>query len=252
MKFMKYLNAPDDTPPTPKQGYKRCSACQLEKPISDFVRTASLSQSRAWTKHFSSQKRLRYESKVCNACHRARSNTPNNLTPEVYRKRLVNEGVHPAKIQALVDARKVRGSRIRAEKTKSAKLARALPQLQPLLADIRLTENKLKNKLTHLRRLNLADSMAGRFCAQYAFMVDDIKRLLRAKAKTGARLPDRWQALITDTKAGELRTAYRLIPAEHNQRFALFMLALPESLRGTGDTGNENLYQHQHEDSASR
>jgi len=236
MKFMKYLNAPDDTPPTPKQGYKRCSVCQRECPLFDFVRTASLSQSRAWTKHLSSQKRLRYESKVCNACHRARSNNPNNLAPEAYRKRLVNAGIHPMKIKALVDARKVRGSIKRREKTESAKLARALPQLQPLLADIRLTENKLRNKLIHLRRLNLADSMAGRFCAQYAFMVDDIKRLLRAKAKTGAKLPDDWRALVPESAAMSLWDAYRRIPAEHNQRFAVFMLALPKSVGDTSHT----------------
>ncbi len=235
MKFNRFLDPIHTQPPSSNPDHKRCSACQLEKPIRDFVRTASLPQSRAWLKNPASQKRLRYEGKICNACHNAKHHSPRDLQPEAYRKRLVNEGVHPAKIDALVKARRQRGSKTRAEKTKTARLARALPKLALLLADLRLTENKLKNKRTHLRRIDLADSPAGVFCAQYAFMLDAVKARLRGRAKTGARLPDRWQGLITNAEAGELRDAYQQIPTEYNQRFAQLMLALPDA-KIVGDT----------------
>lgn len=229
LKFLKYLNDDSELPTKPKQGFKRCSACKIECPLSDFVRKATLLQSRSWTKNEKAMKRLEYESRICNTCHSKKRLRAPDLSPEAYRKRLVNEGVNPIKIEARVNARRMRGAIQRKEKTKRTLLKNAMPELRPLLSEITDIENKLANKLLHLRRTGRGESESAVFCAKYGILFADVKQQLKLKAKAGQKIPSSWHTLIPDRFVVDLWDLFRAIPAEHKQRFAPFMSFIPRT-----------------------
>jgi hypothetical protein len=227
MKFMKYLDALNNDAPKPKQGYKRCPACKRECPLSDFTRRATILQSRAWTKNPTSQKRLTYEGKHCNDCHNARRRKSVDISPEVYRKRLVTQGLNPLKIEERVNARRIRGAVNRTEKTLRTRLKNAAPELVPLLESMRDVEKRISNKLIHFRRTNKQDQAGTLFCARYMVMLDSVKQLLKLKAKTGAKLPAAWHELIAERFHSELWDLFKAVPAEHTQRLAPFLYHIP-------------------------
>lgn len=229
MKFMKYLLDDTESTPAPKQGYKLCSKCKSERPLSDFIRNATLRQSRAWIKNPTAQKRLKYESKMCNECHNTHRLRAIDMNPEAYRKRLVSTGLNPLKIEARVNARRVWGAVRRMEKTANTKLRNAMPELKPLLQDMAAIENKLVNKLTHLRRSNQGESPSAIFCARYCILFDSVKQQLKLKAKAGQKIPADWHELIADRFKVDLWKLFREIPAEHKQRFAPFMKHIPRT-----------------------
>jgi len=229
MKFMKYLNALNDDAPKPKQGYKRSPACKHECPLSDFVRRATILQSRAWTKNPNSQKRLTYEGKQCNACHRAARLKSIDLSPEVYRKRLVNQGLNPLKIEERVNARRMRGEVSRKEKTLRTHLKNAAPELVPLLESMRDVERRISNKLTHFRRTNQHEQAGAMFCARYMVMLESVKQLLKLKAKAGAKLPNAWHELIDQRFHSDLWDLFKAVPDKQTQRLAPFMQHIPRS-----------------------
>jgi len=162
LKFMRFLDGVNEPAPPPKQGHKRCSECHNECPLSDFVRRATLSQSKAWTKNPHAKKRLSYEGKTCNACHNAHRLNSMDMSPEAYRKRLINEGLNPLKVEARVEARRIRGIVNRKNKSAKTRLNNLMPELQPMFDEIDALENKLANKMVHLKRTNEGESEIGR------------------------------------------------------------------------------------------
>jgi len=79
-------------PDKPDSAY--CKSCSTIKPIADFTRRATLSESRNWTKKPNLKRAVTYEGKLCNNCHRRRK--PSELSPRrIKEKRMVNEGKNP-------------------------------------------------------------------------------------------------------------------------------------------------------------
>jgi len=224
MKFYKYLEDGLDFPPKPEQGYMRCSECKKESPLSDFTRRASLAQTRHWLKNPKAQKCLTYVGKTCNECYaKHRDNARSTMTPEVLRKRLVNQGLHPLKIAARVDALRMRGAMERARKTASTRLKNTMPELKGYFTEIDPILNSLKNKLLHLRRCREGQSPSAVFCGQCIVMLETVKDSLRERAKRGAKLPDDWHEVIDPRFKKTLPELFIKVSSEHKQRFAPFM-----------------------------
>lgn len=229
MKLFKYLEAGLDFPPKPEQGYMRCSTCKKESPLSDFTRRASLSQTKHWLKNPNAKKCLVYTGKVCNACYsKQKEQARANLTPEVLRKRLVNQGLHPLKIAARVDALRLKGAMERTRKTASTKLKNTMPELKAIYADIDLILNRLKNKLLHLRRCREGQSDGAIFCGQCIVMLETVKDSLRDRAKRGAKLPEDWHEVIDPRFRKTLPELFVQVSKEHKQRFAPFLVHVRE------------------------
>jgi hypothetical protein len=131
-------------PDKPDSAY--CSSCSTIKPIADFKRRATLSESRNWTKNPNLKRAITYEGKLCNNCHRRRK--PSELSPEELRKRMVNEGANPLKIQAQVEAHYAKGKESRRQKQTKARAERYEAQYNAMLKD---TAEKLRKTSEHLR-----------------------------------------------------------------------------------------------------
>jgi hypothetical protein len=69
-------------PDKPDSAY--CKSCHTIKPIADFTRRATLSESRNWTKKPNLKRAITYEGKLCNGCQKRRK--PSDLSPEELRK----------------------------------------------------------------------------------------------------------------------------------------------------------------------
>jgi hypothetical protein len=123
-----------------------CSGCHTLKPIADFTRRATLSESRNWTKNPELKRPILYEGKLCNGCQKRRK--PSDLSPEELRKRLVNEGANPLKIQAKVEAHYAKGKASRKQKQTKARAERYEAQYQAMLKD---TAEQLRKTSEHLR-----------------------------------------------------------------------------------------------------
>ena len=135
-----YIRYPDK----PDGAY--CSGCHTLKPIADFTRRATLSESRNWTKNPELKRPILYEGKLCNGCQKRRK--PSDLSPEELRKRLVNEGANPLKIQAKVEAHYAKGKASRKQKQTKARAERYEAQYQAMLKD---TAEQLRKTSEHLR-----------------------------------------------------------------------------------------------------
>jgi vacuolar-type H+-ATPase subunit I/STV1 len=131
-------------PDKPDSAY--CSGCHTLKQIADFKRRATLSEARNWTKNPELKRPILYEGKLCNACHRRRK--PSELSPEELRKRLVNEGANPLKIQAQVEAHYAKGKASRRQKQTKARAQKYEAQYNAMLKD---TAEQLRKTSEHLR-----------------------------------------------------------------------------------------------------
>lgn len=123
-----------------------CSGCSTIKPIADFKRRATLSESRNWTKNPDLKRAITYEGKLCNDCHRRRK--PSELSPEELRKRMVNEGKNPLIVQAKVKAHYAKGKESRRQKQTKARAERYEAQYTAMLKD---TAEQLRKTSEHLR-----------------------------------------------------------------------------------------------------
>jgi hypothetical protein len=123
-----------------------CKSCHTIKPIADFTRRATLSQARAWLKKKHLKQTHEYIGKLCNGCQKRRK--PSDLSPEELRKRLVNEGANPLKIQAKVEAHYAKGKASRKQKQAKARAERYEAQYQAMLKD---TAEQLRKTSEHLR-----------------------------------------------------------------------------------------------------
>jgi hypothetical protein len=229
MKFMKYLNDLDNDAPEPKQGYKRCSECGNECPLSDFKRRATILQTRAWTKNPTAKKRLEYEGRTCNACHSTHRLKATDISPEVYRKKLVNQGLNPLKVQARVETRRLWGVINRKKKSSKTLLKNALPEIQPMIDEIRAIEKKLTNKMLHFKRIEQSEAEGSVFCARYMIMLESVRQQLKLKAMAKQKLPQDWHELIADRFTTTIWEMFRAVPAQHKQRLAPFMQHIPRT-----------------------
>lgn len=98
-----------------------CPVCNTEKERKDFKRLASLAQTKSWLKNPLASKRITYIGKECNQCHKQVKRKQNQLTPAELRKRLINEGANPLKIEVTLAKRKAQGV-----KKKSAVMSRTM------------------------------------------------------------------------------------------------------------------------------
>ena len=129
-----------------------CSGCHTLKQIADFKRRATLSESRNWTKNPALKRAITYEGKLCNACHRRRK--PSDLSPEELRKRLVNEGANPLKIQAQVEAHYAKGKESRRQKQTKARAEHYEAQYNAMLKDTAEQLRKISEHLRYVKRTN--------------------------------------------------------------------------------------------------
>lgn len=148
-----------------------CSGCHTLKQIADFKRRATLSESRNWTKNPDLKRAITYEGKLCNACHRRRK--PSELSPEELRKRLVNEGANPLKIQAQVEAHYAKGKESRRQKQTQARAERYEAQYNAMLKDIAEQLRKTSEHLRYARRSSKPDD--------YIESLEEIVRKLRTQ-----------------------------------------------------------------------
>jgi len=132
-----------------------CSACHTLKPIADFKRRATLSESRNWTKNPNLKRPIEYEGKHCNDCHRRRK--PSELSPEELRRRLRSEERNPLKIQAAVEQRYAKGKASRKQKQVKAKQEKYAEQYNTLLTEL---ANKIRIQSEHIRYLRRANKNA--------------------------------------------------------------------------------------------
>lgn len=123
-----------------------CSNCHVTKPIANFKRRATLSESRNWTKKPHLKRPIEYTSKVCNDCHRRRK--PSELSPEELRRRLRSEERNPLKIQAAVEQRYAKGKASRKQKQVKAKQEKYAEQYAALLTEL---ANKIRIQSEHIR-----------------------------------------------------------------------------------------------------
>ena len=137
-------------PDKPDSAY--CSGCNTIKPIADFKRRATLSQSRNWTKNPNLKRALEYDGKLCNACHQRRK--PSDLSPEELRKRMVNEGKNPLIVQGKVEAHYAKGKASRKQKQTKARAERYAEQYQAMLKDIATKLRKTSEHLRYVKRSN--------------------------------------------------------------------------------------------------
>jgi hypothetical protein len=144
-----YIRYPDK----PDGAY--CSGCHTLKPIADFKRRATLSESRNWTKNPELKRPITYEGKLCTGCQKRRK--PSDLSPEELRKRLVNEGANPLKIQAQVEAHYAKGKASRKQKQTKARAERYEAQYQAMLKDIAEQLRKTSEHLRYARRSSKPD-----------------------------------------------------------------------------------------------
>ena len=144
-----YIRYPDK----PDGAY--CSGCHTLKPIADFKRRATLSQARAWLKKKHLKQTHEYIGKLCNGCQKRRK--PSDLSPEELRKRLVNEGANPLKIQAQVEAHYAKGKASRKQKQTKARAERYEAQYQAMLKDIAEQLRKTSEHLRYARRSSKPD-----------------------------------------------------------------------------------------------
>jgi hypothetical protein len=144
-----YIRYPDK----PDSAY--CKSCHTIKPIADFTRRATLSESRNWTKKPNLKRAITYEGKLCNGCQKRRK--PSDLSPEELRKRLVNEGANPLKIQAKVEAHYAKGKASRKQKQAKARAERYEAQYNAMLKDIAEQLRKTSEHLRYARRSSKPD-----------------------------------------------------------------------------------------------
>ena len=129
-----------------------CSNCHVTKPIADFKRRATLSESRNWTKNPNLKRPIEYTSKVCNDCHRRRK--PSELSPEELRRRLRSEERNPLKIQAAVEQRYAKGKASRKQKQVKAKQEKYAEQYAALLTELAEKLRKTSEHLRYVKRSN--------------------------------------------------------------------------------------------------
>lgn len=101
-----------------------CLTCNTAKPRKDFKRNATLAQTKAWLRNPLATKRMTYIGKECNQCHKLSSRKQSDITPAEIKRRLINEGVNPLKIEATLAKRKARTAKKKSIVARRTMLAR--------------------------------------------------------------------------------------------------------------------------------
>jgi hypothetical protein len=147
-----------------------CSNCHVTKPIAEFKRRATLSESRNWTKNPNLKRPIEYEGKHCNDCHRRRK--PSELSPEELRRRLRSEEKNPLKIQAAVEKRYAKGKASRKQKQTQARAERYAEKYAQLSTTL---ANQIRTASEHLRYARKANKNAE-YIEHQELVLADLRR----------------------------------------------------------------------------
>ena len=204
-----------------------CTRCNTELERSEFKRLATLAQSRAWTKNPLATKRITYIGKICNACHKQLSRKPSDLTPEEFRKRMINEGKDPDEIEYLHKNRIAKGKR--KMHANALKLLRSQREdlfppvietintlVRQVMAKLRYLKTTQQDKTVYERDAALAIGYAE-ICLGQALKA---RSRIRLRKRSGGKPPARWQELMTEADHAERAKFYALLSGGYKDRFA--------------------------------
>lgn len=186
-----------------------CPKCGEVKPTKDFIRRATLSQTRSWLRNPNARQRLQYVGKVCNDCSKQVKRNSRELTPAEYERRLINEGKHRIVIDELVKARVKHGkTKLRAGALRALKIQRK-PLFAPMVVEVQRLRQKVQQRQSYSRAKGDAPNADfDRFvmlCMAYCKFVMNNLRVLRTSARVP---PSCWQKLITTKEQAALTTAF--------------------------------------------
>ena len=204
-----------------------CTQCNTPKDRAEFKRLATLAQSRAWIKNPLATKRITYIGKICNACHKQTARKPTELTPEEYRKRMINEGKAQDEIDYLHRNRIAKGKR--KMQTNAVKMLRKRREdlFPPVIETINTLVRQSMGKLRYLKSTQQGKEVFDRdvaiaigfaeICLGQAMKARD---RIRLRKKTGGAPPARWQELMTEADHAERAKVYALLSGDYKDRFA--------------------------------
>lgn len=190
----------------------QCIACLQVKPRADFTRLATLAQTRAWLRNPTAKSRTPFVSTVCNSCSKQVKRNSGDMSPSEYKKRLVNEGVHPLIIDELVKSRIKRGkSKLKAGALRALKIQRK-HLYEPHVADIQNLRRKVRQRVRYSATRNFENNAEFKhftqMCESYCQFVMDKLRNRRSAARTP---PSCWQELISTTARTEIDGAFEAL-----------------------------------------
>jgi hypothetical protein len=185
-----------------------CPNCETEKETKDFRRVATLAQTRAWLRNPDATRRMEYVGSFCNTCSKQHARHSKDLSPGEYRKKLVNEGVHPLIIEELVKSRVEHGkAKLKAGAIRALRIRRA-PQFVPVISELKnlsRTINRRLKKAPTPEIKNFLETCLG----QTTLMLVRMKELKR----TARAAPVCWQKLIKEDDASEILSKFYRIAA---------------------------------------
>ena len=196
-----------------------CLACHQVKPRADFTRLATLAQTRAWLRNPNAKSRLPFVSTVCNSCSKQVKRNSGDMSPSEYRKKLVNEGMHPLIIEELVKSRIKRGKVKRTAGALRALKIQRKHLFEPHVADIQTLRRKVRQRVRYSTMRNQETNAEfvhfTQVCESYCQFVMDKLRNLRSTARTA---PSHWQKLISDTARTEIDAAFNAMDSMDRAR----------------------------------
>lgn len=183
-----------------------CPNCKTEKETKDFRRVATLAQTRAWLRNPNATRRMEYVGSFCNTCSKAHARHSKDLSPAEYRKKLINEGVHPLIIEELVKSRVNHGkAKLRAGAIRALRIQRT-PQFIPLVAELRTLSRTLKRRISKAPTQEVKTFLET-CLAQVILTLVQLKELKR----TARAAPVCWQKLIKEVDQDEILSKFSRI-----------------------------------------
>ena len=199
-----------------------CPGCNTEREPKDFKRIATLAQTRSWLKNPLATRRMIYSGSTCNDCHKQNTRKRSDLTPEEYRKRLVNEGKDPDEVDRLYESRvKLGKAKLRRGAIKTLKIKRQ-PLFAPMIATLNKLVQTIKSRVKYIRQTETdpeARADALKFLEMCLGQVLIVRGRILMKKKTASVPPAMWQELLTPRDHAERTIAHNLMPEKYKDRF---------------------------------
>ena len=199
-----------------------CPRCNTAREPKDFKRIATLAQTRSWLKNPLATKRIVYSGSTCNDCHKQTTRKRSDLTPEEYRKRLVNEGKDPDEVDQLYESRvKLGKAKLRRGAIKTLKITRQ-PLFVPVIATLNKLIQALKNRIKYIQQTETdpeALAKATHFLQICLAQAVHSRDKILMKKKTASVPPARWQELLSPRDHEDRTNAHNLMPERYQNRF---------------------------------
>jgi hypothetical protein len=192
-----------------------CPNCETEKETKDFRRVATLAQTRAWLRNPNATRRMEYVGSFCNTCSKQHARHSKDLSPGEYRKKLINEGMHPLIIEELVKSRVKQGkAKLKAGAIRALRIQRT-PQFIPLIAELRnlsrTLNRRIKNAQTQEMRAFLSTCLA-----QVLLSLAQLKEMKR----TARAAPVCWQKLIKEVDQEDILSKFSRVSESEKVKIA--------------------------------